>query len=344
VNRRIGVCLLSTCLVAACTTTTSFGSRATHLLVGTPTTVATTAKQSPATTTTLPPSEADCLQRHLETASLRPTGPLPAPGHMLTGSWMAHIVKRGYLIAGVDQTTLGFGYREPTTGTIQGFDIDMVDEVAKAIFASAEGHVVLLPVTSSQREAAIYSGRVDIVASLMSMTCDRWTRELFSTEYYQGYQAVLVRTDSPIHSLRDLVGKRVCATHNSTSLQQFPKGWVRYAVDTRPECLAALQDGTVDAISTDDNILWGFELQDPNTRIVTLPRADAIHVEPYGLAVAKSHPELVRFMNAVLEQMRLDGRWEQLYSVLRRTLDGAFVPPRVHVPPEQPPSPVYQEG
>ncbi len=49
---------------------------------------------------------------------------------------MAHIKARGYLIAGVDQNTYLWGYRDPTTGQLSGFDIDMLDQVSQAIFGS----------------------------------------------------------------------------------------------------------------------------------------------------------------------------------------------------------------
>jgi polar amino acid transport system substrate-binding protein len=47
------------------------------------------------------------------TASLRPLGPPPAPRSFPTGSAMAQIVRRGYLLAGVDQNTFQGGYLDP---------------------------------------------------------------------------------------------------------------------------------------------------------------------------------------------------------------------------------------
>ena len=52
---------------------------------------------------------------------------------------MAKIRARGYLIAGVDQSTYHFGYLDPLNGQLEGFDIDMVRAVATAIFGNPDG-------------------------------------------------------------------------------------------------------------------------------------------------------------------------------------------------------------
>ncbi len=65
-------------------------------------------------------------------SSLRPSG----PPQVTSGSFMATIRERGYLIAGVDQNTYHFGFRNPFNGQIEGFDIDMIKAVAQAIFGN----------------------------------------------------------------------------------------------------------------------------------------------------------------------------------------------------------------
>ena len=146
-------------------------------------------------------------------ASLRP----PGPPVVTPGSFMAKIRARGYLIAGVDQNTYHFGYLNPFDGQIEGFDIDMLHAVAAAIFGNPD-KIRFVAISDAQRIPFLQSGRVDIVAHTMTITCPRWRQVDFSTVYFDAHQRVLVRSDSTVRSVADLGGKKVCATTGSTSL------------------------------------------------------------------------------------------------------------------------------
>jgi polar amino acid transport system substrate-binding protein len=231
---------------------------------------------------------------------------------------MAKIQDRGKLIVGVDQNTKYFGYRDPRTGKLDGLDIDMLRAVARALFgvpagANVDARLDFRAVTTGERIPAVQHGDVDIVASLITVTPERQQQVCLSSVYYLAHQGVLVRDDGQISSPQDLAGKRVCATKGSTSITQFhqlvPKA-VMAPVTFRTDCLVALEEGTVDAITADDTILLGFEAQDPKTAI--LP--EALSDEPYAIAVSTDHPEFVRFVNAVLQRMRDDGSLADLYA------------------------------
>jgi polar amino acid transport system substrate-binding protein len=316
--------VLLACVAGACSPIASHDAATQHAgqalaLLGTPT-----------STTTIP--SAPCKTNADTARSLRPDGPLPPPLQMPAGSFMQQIQQRGYLKAGVDQNTLGFGYRGPN-GQIEGFDINMLRQVALAIFGNPDA-IRFYAVTSNERKPAIQQNKVDIVASAYSITCDRVRDIDFSTEYYEAQQSVLVRADSSIQHVSDLNGKTVCATKGSSSIVQIrdfaPRAKLD-SVDLRTECLVHLQEGLADAISTDDTILYGLASQDRrDTRMLT----DDLHQpERYGMAINKAHPDFVRFVNAVLEQVRQDGRWTRFDQELGQQLG---------VPAEAPPAPAYR--
>jgi polar amino acid transport system substrate-binding protein len=235
--------------------------------------------------------------------------PPPGPPRFTSGSFMATIRAHGYLIAGVDQNTYDFGFRNPFNGQLEGFDIDMIKAVAQAIFGKP-GKVVYKAIPDSLREADVQSGVVDIVAHTMTISCSRLKNEDFSSVYFNAAQRVLVLKTSKVTSLADLRGQKVCATDTSDSMGRIrAAGAIGVPVLYWTDCLVLLQQGDVAAISTDDAILAGLEAQDPWTKIVGSP----VSHEPYGLAISKQHPEFVRFVNAVLEQLRTDGQWAASY-------------------------------
>lgn len=246
------------------------------------------------------------------TASLRPPASMPAPGTMPSGSFMATIKHRGYLIAGVDQNTLLFDYFNPLSGHFEGFEIDLLHELARAIFGNPNAvHFVAL--TTAERIPAVQDGSVDVVADAVTITCARRQEVDFSTVYYDAGQKILVPSNSPARSVRDLGGKRICATIGSTTIEKLAElvpRVVPYGLPQRTDCLVALQQGQVNAISSDDAILLGFKAQDPYTKIIGASLAP----EPYGMAISRVHPDFVRFVNGVLAQLRAGGGWRAIYS------------------------------
>jgi len=227
---------------------------------------------------------------------------------------MARIQARGYLKVGVDQNTYLWGYRDPVSGQLSGFDIDMLRQVSQAIFGTPDA-IRFTIVPNADRIQAVESGEVDIVAETMTMTCDREKSVDFSTVYYEANQKILVPDNSPITGPQDLGGKRVCGPADSTSIQNLVKpGMPRHieiwAVQDMTDCLVMLQQDQVDAISTDDAILVGLQAQDPNTTIINVP----LNSEPYGMAISKAHPDFTRFVNGVLAQVRADDTWTQIYQ------------------------------
>lgn len=257
-------------------------------------------------------------------ASLRP-GPQPAPRAMPAGSTMAAIVERGRLIVGVDQDSYPFGSRNPTSGQLEGFDIDIAREIARSILGDSDD-IDLKVINPTQRESELQSGEVDLVVRTYSITCDREKKVAFSTTYFYAHQKILVVKGSGIDSAAGLSGKRVCSAFGTTSLARL------IALDPQPElvgvkswtdCLVMLQQGQVDAISTDDAVLAGLQRQDPNLEIV----GDSMGLEPYGIGVKLENTDLVRFVNGALERMRADGTWERLYDRSLQSLGPSPGPP-----------------
>lgn len=243
-------------------------------------------------------------------ASLRPVDKPPE-------ELVPHIRDRGRLIVGLDQGSNLFSFRDPGTGQLTGFDVDLAREISRDIFDDP-GRVEFRSLTSDNRIEALQSQQVDMVIRSMSITCERREQVTFSSPYYRAYQRVLTVQGSGINEVADLEGKRVCVAAGTTSAARMWADLERItvlSVNTWADCLVAIQQNQVDAITTDDAILVGITAQDPYLEIVG-PQLEA---EPYGVGIAKSTPGnntdgLVRQVNSTLERIRSDGTWFRMYN------------------------------
>jgi polar amino acid transport system substrate-binding protein len=235
---------------------------------------------------------------------------------------------RGALHVGVSADTLLMGSRNPLSGQIEGFDIDMLKAVSAAIFGDARP-LQFRVITSAQRLEVLQNHEVDLVARTFTINCERWESIAFSAEYLTAGQKVLVTRDSSATSIEDLEAlgdQRVCAPEGTTTLERlqetFP-GVEAVSSPTHTGCLVLFQQGKVDAITGDDTILAGFVAQDPYAKVV----GEAFSAEPYGVGVAADQVDLVQFVNGVLDQAKADGSWAASYTTWLGALGPAPVPP-----------------
>jgi polar amino acid transport system substrate-binding protein len=250
-----------------------------------------------------PDPAADACDR---TASLR-----PFPDKEAADAAVAAIRNRGRLIVGLDIGSNLFSFRDPVTGNISGFDVDIAGEVSRDIFGTPT-QVEYRILSSADRITALQDNQVDIVVKTMTITCARRELVNFSTVYLTAYQRILAPRDSPITRAADLSGRRVCVVKGTTSLtrvQQIDPPPVIVTVVNWADCLVAIQQRQVDAVSTDDTILAGLMTQDPYLHIV----GPSMGQQPYGIGINLDNTALVRFVNGTLERIRRDGTWTTLY-------------------------------
>jgi polar amino acid transport system substrate-binding protein len=238
---------------------------------------------------------------------------------------VANIRARGRLIVGLDIGSNLFSFRDPITGEIVGFDVDIAGEVARDIFGNPS-QVEYRILSSDERVTALQKGEVDTVVKTMTITCDRRKQVNFSTVYLDASQRILAPRDSPITKPADLSGKRVCVAKGTTSLHRIreiaPPPIVVEVVNWA-DCLVTLQQRQVDAVSTDDSILAGLVSQDPYLHIV----GPNMGTQPYGIGVQLDNTGLVKFVNGTLERVRRDGTWNTLYRKWLTVLGPAPAPP-----------------
>jgi putative glutamine transport system substrate-binding protein len=223
------------------------------------------------------------------------------------------IKARGMLRVGVKYDAPPFGQLDPRTNQVAGFDIDIARAIAKTILGD-ENKVQLVQVTSANRVPQLQNGNIDLIIATMTITKERLAQIDFSNVYYRAGQSLLVRSNSPVKTYRDLAGKGVCTITGSTPEQTIrrvaPAANV-VILESYPECFTALRGGRVDAVTTDNVLLFGLQQQDPaNYKLA----GGQFTFEPYGIGIGKGNAALAAAVNATLARIGRDGSYVKIHS------------------------------
>ncbi|KOO50013.1 transporter substrate-binding domain-containing protein [Viridibacillus arvi] len=217
------------------------------------------------------------------------------------------------IVFGVKNDTNLFGLKNPSTGDIEGFDIDIAKEIAKSILGDAS-KAEFKEVTSKTRIPMLQNGDINAIVATMTITDERKKEVDFSDVYFKAGQALLVKKGSSIKSIDDITKKtKVIAVKGSTSTQNIrekaPEAQV-LEFENYAEAFTALKAGKGDTLTTDNSILYGMADEDSNYNVV----GDLFTDEPYGIAVKKGNTELVEAINKALTEMKDSGRYDEIYK------------------------------
>ncbi len=237
------------------------------------------------------------------------TGSTP-PEKFAADTTMGKIQKEGEITIGVKYDVPPFGFKNPSTGDIEGFDIDFGKAVADALGVKPK----YIEALSDNRIPFITDGTADLILSTMTINEERVEEINFTDPYFIAKGRILQKKGGDIGGVEDLAGKRVCtalgSTYEETLKKEAPKAKLRL-VDSYSECLELVQNGGVDAVSTDDVILTGMIIQDDSLELV---EGEELTTEPYGGGLKKGDEEFTEFLNGVLEKYESDGRWKAAYQ------------------------------
>lgn len=206
----------------------------------------------------------------------------------------------------------GLGLKQPD-GSFAGFDVDVATYVAKELGYKPD-QIQWVETKSADRENALQRGDVKFIAATYSITDERKQKVDFMRPYLLAHQDLLVKKDSKITKGTDLNGKNLCSVTGSTSAQNVQKSIAPKANlkenSAYSECIASLQSGVVDAVTTDDSILAGFAAQDKYKGQFKLAGLKLSN-ENYGIGVKKGDTATLDKINKALEKMVSDRSWQK---------------------------------
>jgi polar amino acid transport system substrate-binding protein len=234
-----------------------------------------------------------------------------AVAHPALADTLADVKKKGVLVAGVKDSTPGFGFIDEKTREIVGYDVDFCRAIAKSLGVKLE----LKPVTSASRMPQLMSGNIDIIAATMTKTPERAQQIGFTYTYFFTGQKFLVKKGT-VKSLAELDGKRIGTAKGSTSEQNAKKALPRATIlsfDDYPQAFLALQQGKAFAVTTDESILAAIMGKAPDKANYEIPDI-RISDEPYGIGIRKGEKNFVDFANKTLLEMEKSGEAKKIFE------------------------------
>ncbi|MFG2227488.1 transporter substrate-binding domain-containing protein [Streptomyces sp. NPDC048644] len=220
----------------------------------------------------------------------------------------------GRVSVGVKNDQPGTG--KETSYKFAGFDIT----VARQVLAGVHAEPDFSSVPSQDRSTVLTHHQKDLVIATYSITDKRMKAVDFVGPYATTSQGIMIRENeaATIRSRKDLKGKRVCTWEGTTSVKELDKP-AYDDIEDYPQhdaslCIKDLQDGTADAVSTDQMILYGFT-QEKDAHLKVVPGILFGSANEYGIAMDKGHrADCLRLRDALRDYLTSTA-WEQDFAI-----------------------------
>lgn len=195
-------------------------------------------------------------------------------------------------------------------GNIQGFDIDIIQEIGKA----AGFEVQFQNIAFDGIIPALQAGTVDAAIGAMTITPERAKVVSFSRPYFKAGLAIAVKEGTQgIQQLEDLQDKTVAVqigTTGAEAIKQVSRAKVR-TFNAAVLTLQELSNGNVDAVINDAPVML-YALKTGNLKGIQVT-GELLSEEFYGIPTRRNSPDLAS-INQGLEQIFQNGTYRQVYQ------------------------------
>lgn len=211
---------------------------------------------------------------------------------------------RGTLRIAMEGTYPPFNFKDPKTGQLAGYDVDVARLVAgklglKPEFVTTEWAAIL---------AGLAAGKYDVIVSQVGITPRREQAFDFSRPYTYSFPQLIVRKNDRVQytSLNELKGKKVGVGQGSVFEQQVKAvpGVEVKSYPAAPENLQDLAFGRIDA-ALNDSLMVAYLLKQSPLPIKAGPRIGA--PERMGIPFRKGNPQFKVAVDKILADAAADG-------------------------------------
>ena len=223
------------------------------------------------------------------------------------------IKKAGVVRIAVFDSNPPFGYIDPQSKKLVGYDVDVADAIGKALGVKVE----LRATNPANRIPLLVSKKVDLIAANFTITDERAKEVNFSVPYFATGQKFIARkgvlkTPEDIKKLR--IGADKGTVQEITLREHYPTAKV-ISYDDTPLAFVALRNGNVQAITQDDAKLVGLLGNLPAAQKADFEISPfSITKEYQGVGIPKGEDRLTASINDTLIKLEKDGEAVKIYD------------------------------
>jgi ABC-type amino acid transport substrate-binding protein len=223
-------------------------------------------------------------------------------------SAVSDIKAKGTLVVGSD---IPYGVMEffDQSGVAVGVDVDIAQEIATSLGVKLEfeDH------DFDSLFELLKKGDIDLVVSSITITPERQKEMLFSTPYFNGGQAILVKNTSTIKGERDLTDGKIGVQVDTTANELAAKYTTKESILTYKDpsaMIEAIGKGEVDSLLIDYVAAITIVKDNPSLKITGEPLTQ----EFYGVVAKLGNDSLVEEVNSTLRGIKRSGKLEQIIN------------------------------
>jgi polar amino acid transport system substrate-binding protein len=226
---------------------------------------------------------------------------------------LAEIEKARVIRIAVFDSNPPFGYIDPKSKKLVGYDIDIAEAIGKALNVE----VMLRPTNPANRIPLLRSKKVDLIIANFTITDERAREVNFSVPYFSSRTEFIARK-GVLKKPEDIGKLRIGAdkgTVQEIRLREYYPTAKVISYDDTPLAFSALRNGNVQAITQDDSKLIGLlgsitEEQRSDFEISSFN----IMEEYQGVGIPKDEKRLTKKINDILVDLEKSGKAKEIYD------------------------------
>ncbi|CEE90924.1 ABC transporter substrate-binding protein [Xenorhabdus nematophila] len=223
------------------------------------------------------------------------------------------IKKAGTVRIAVFDSNPPFGFIDPQTKKLAGYDV----EIANAIAIDLGVKLELRPTNPANRIPLLSSKKIDLIAANFTVTDERAKQVDFSIPYFATGQKFIARKGvltNPDDIAKLRIGADKGTVQEITLRERYPTAKV-ISYDDTPLAFAALRNGNVQAITQDDAKLVGLLANVPEAQKADFEISPfSITREYQAVAATKGEGRLIDAVNQTLLKLEKEGEAEKIYN------------------------------